>query len=203
MSRFARLASVTCPDHEAVAWELARQFGHGPRIARGRDELGELATRLPTTESGEEQLAALADLAARHFWVSADDSHDVASPLLLSDVIRSGGGDPSAVAVALVAIGARAEYATDLVGDGARLLVAYPGLYHVVDPAATPGLVDAHTYGVDLEWRCAHEVAGIVLTTIRRRADLAGDLGRSVAATALLGTLPTSERPAPDLHELN
>ena len=169
MSRFARLASVTCPDHEAVAWELARQFGHGPRIARGRDELGELATRLPTTESGEEQLAALADLAARHFWVSADDSHDVASPLLLSDVIRSGGGDPSAVAVALVAIGARAGYATDLVGDGARLLVAYPGLYHVVDPAATPGLVDAHTYGVDLEWRCAHEASCTPLRAILRR----------------------------------
>ena len=61
----------------------------------------------------------------------------------------------------------------------------------VVDPAA--GLVDARTYEVELNWRCAHESAAEILERASERAERHGDLALATAARALALQLPLAD----------
>jgi len=188
MSDFARLAGQQCPPQEALALELAIELGAASADA-ARLTLDVLARSLPETDDPAAQLEALRALAARRIRTRRD------GPYLLPDVLREGRGHPVGVAVALAALGARAGWATELVGHDMKLYLGHRELAPVliVDPARTEALVDPRTLEVDLCWRCAHETTGIVLRHVSAACERSGDLTRSLDASALLLALPVDE----------
>ena len=62
------------------------------------------------------------------------------------------------------------------------------------------GVFHGRELGVDLEWRCAHETAAIVLDRIAARAERTGDLTLALGARALIGALPLEEPYRVDEH---
>ena len=190
MSDFARLASQQCPPQEALALELALELGaEGGGVAAARLTLDVLARSLPAIDEPAAQLEALRAVAHRSLRPRRDGAH------LLPDVLREGRGHPVGVAVVLAALGARAGWATELVGHNMRLYLGHRELAPVliVDPARTEALVDPRTLSVDLSWRCAHEATGVVLRHVTTAAERSGDLTRSLGASALLLALPVDE----------
>jgi hypothetical protein len=188
MSDFARLAGQQCPPQEALALELALELGaNGVDVARMT--LDVLARSLPAGAEPAAQLEALRVVARRALRPRRDGA------LLLPDVLREGKGHPVGVAVALAALGARAGWATELVGHNMKLYLAHRELAPVLilDPGRSEALVDPRTLGVDLSWRCAHEATGVVLRHVTTTAERSGDLTRSLGASALLLALPVDE----------
>lgn len=192
MSKFARYASVSCPEHEDLALSLAEALGRDPeRIRSARLQLGELAALLPRAGSPEQQIAALDQLSDARLAPRLG-VHDDRTPLLLTDVLDARGGHPVGVAITLAAVARRAGYDTGVIGNGNRLYLAHTSSYTIWSPSNGGGLIDATWLGVDLEWRCAHETAFVMLRTYADRAQGRGDLARMLAASALIGTLPVS-----------
>jgi hypothetical protein len=189
MSDFARLAGQQCPAHEALAMELAVELGAGGRVAAAKRSLAVLARGLPATTDPEAQLDALRAVAARALRPKAD------GPYLLPEVVGEGRGHPVGVAVALVALAARAGWRVGLVGHDLRLYLAHRDLAPVlvVDAARPAVLLDPRALGLDLAWRCGHEAAGVVLRHVTAAAERSGDLTRGLGASALLLALPVDE----------
>jgi hypothetical protein len=182
-SDFSRLATLPCPSHERLALALAAELDDA---ADGAPAVLELLTRiLPRRLDPLEQLDALRALALARLRPRPD------GPLVLSDLLREGRGEPSAVATALVVVGRRAGWDVDLVGDGRTLLVAHHALGDaaVLDPAV-PALVDPRMIDAVLTWRCAHAACGLVLSRLVTRCERDGDLTRALTASALLLALP-------------
>jgi hypothetical protein len=73
-----------------------------------------------------------------------------------------------------------------------RLYLAHPGATLVVDPAGGE-ILDGHELGVDLLWRCAHEVVAIVLDRVAERAERTGEEASAMAARAVTLTLPLED----------
>ena len=63
----------------------------------------------------------------------------------------------------------------------------------MLDPAAGE-LVDARTVPPDPYWRCAHELADVLLTEAQRRCERDGDLTRALRAATLRCALPFDEQ---------
>ena len=112
--------------------------------------------------------------------------------LLLPDVLAARAGAPSGVALLAVAAAQRARLAVEVVAAGEQLYLAHPGSTLIVDPAGGE-LLDGRELGVDLLWRCAHEVAATVLDRIAERAERTGDLTLAMAARAVTLTLPLED----------
>jgi hypothetical protein len=188
MSDFARLAGQQCPPQEALALELALELG-ADGIDGARLTLDVLARSLPAIDEPAAQLEALRAVAHRSLRPRSD------GPLLLPDVLREGCGHPVGVAVALAALGARAGWATELVGHNMKLYLGHREVTPVLvlDPGRIEALLDPRGLGVDLCWRCAHEATGVVLRHVTTKAERSGDLTRSLSASALLLALPVDE----------
>ena len=112
--------------------------------------------------------------------------------LLLPDVLAARAGAPSGVALVAAAAAQRARLAVEVVGVADRLYLAHPGATLVVDPASGE-ILDGHELGVDLLWRCAHEVVATVLDRVAERAERTGDLALAMAARAVTLTLPLED----------
>jgi len=184
VSSFAAVAARSCASHEGLALALAEALGCD--TAGAPEALRELAAGLPREAAPDAALAAIAELCG-DLRVRRDGA------LLLPEVLRRGGGHPAGVAVVAAAAGQQAGYAVGLVGGGRRLLVAHhlSDGSMVVDPAA--GLVDARTYEVELNWRCAHESAAEILERASERAERHGALALATAARALALQLPLAD----------
>ena len=87
----------------------------------------------------------------------------------------------------------RARLAVEVVGVAERLYLAHPGATLVVDPASGE-ILDGHELGVDLLWRCAHEVVATVLDRVAERAERTGDLALAMAARAVTLDAPARGR---------
>ena len=96
--------------------------------------------------------------------------------VLLPAALRAGRAHPLAAAAAGVAAAQRAGMAVDVVGNGDRVWLAHhdDGCTLVVDPGAPVGPFEGGLLGVDLHWRCAHELAALTLGVVAARAERAG-----------------------------
>lgn len=182
-----RLCGRDCPAHEEVLLALDRALG-AEGMERATVELEALACLLPPA-GGEDPVHELACVAGllRDRLVA-----DERGSLLLSEVLHDGGGHPIAAGAAVVAAARRRGLDVDLVGHGPRLWIAHGGAAtpYVVDPVAPAGAFDARSLGIDLHWRCAHELGVIVLGGVVERAEDCGDLTLALRAAELRDRLP-------------
>ena len=170
---------MSCPAHAELALSIAHDLGC--TIDGSDAAIAALASGLaPADAFGElEAVRALCQSFGR------------GPALLLPDVLRSRGGDPAGVALAVASVAQRAGLAIDVVGHDDTLLLTHPDATMVVEPSGR--LVDGRTLGVDLEWRCAHETAVTILDRIAGRAERTGDLALATAARALTLRLPLED----------
>ena len=185
MSSFGAVAARSCASHEGLALALAADLGCD--TAGAPDAVRRLAAALPRDPDPRAALEAVSDLCRHTLTVRAGGA------LLLPEVLRRGGGDPSGVAVVAAVAAQEAGYAVGLIGGHGRLLVAHHTSDEplVVDP--TEGLIDAHTLGFELHWRCAHESAADILERTGEQAERHGDLALATAARALALQLPLED----------
>ena len=179
---------MTCTaEHGELALSLARELGND--IEGAEFALDSLAIGL-RRGGARVELAAVGGLCAGFGRGAA---------LLLPDVLRRRAGDPHGIALVAAAAAQRARLKVDVVGFDDRLLLAHPEATLVVDPA-DGRVFDGRELGVDLEWRCAHETAAIVLDRIAGRAERIGDLSLALSARALIAELPLEEPYRVDEH---
>jgi len=169
---------MTGPDvcsAEDVLLAVADRLSRPPAsMSAARARLAVLARRLPApTGDAAADLGAVAALLRDHLPSSG---HGL--PLLLPDALRAGRAHPLAAAAAALAAAHRAGFAVDAVGHGDRVWLAHGNGASplVVDPGAPEAPLDGRLLGVDLHWRCAHELAALTLSRIAGRAERAGDL---------------------------
>lgn len=188
MSReLQRLCRQACPPHEAMLLAVDRALGRAepPGVAGALDEL---AWALPAPHETEpaDELAACAGLLHGRLTVDLDGS------LSLGDVLAGTPGHPIIIAAAATAAAQRRGLPIGVVGHGRRVWLAHraePGP-EVVDPARVGGVIDGRSLGVDLHWRCSHQVTGLVLGAIIRRAERTGDLMLAIRAAGVRTVLP-------------
>ncbi len=113
-------------------------------------------------------------------------------PVLLPAALRSGRAHPLAAAAAGVAVAQRAGMAIDVVGNGDRVWLAHGdgGCTLVVDPGAPDRPFEGGLLGVDLDWRCAHELAALTLGVVAERAARSSDLDLALRVVRARMTLP-------------
>jgi hypothetical protein len=157
-------------------------------MSSARARLAVLARRLPApTGDAEADLGAIAALLRDHL---PSAGHGL--PLLLPDALRAGRAHPLAAAAAALAAARRAGHAIDAVGHGDRVWLAHGTASStlVVDPGAPGAPSDGRLLGVDLHWRCAHELAALTLARIAGRAERAGDLDLALRVVRARMELP-------------
>jgi hypothetical protein len=169
---------VSCPAHAEVALQVARALGADGEV--------DLRSELAPADAHTELEAVRAYCA----------SFSAGQWLLLPDVLRERSGDPAGIALAAAAAAEAAGLAVDVVGDGEQLYLAHPDTPLVIEPGSAR-ILDGHTLGADLLWRCAHETSATVLDRVAERAERTGDLALALAARALTLELPLEG----DAHE--
>ncbi|MBJ7329070.1 MAG: hypothetical protein JHC95_04175 [Solirubrobacteraceae bacterium] len=195
MSDLVGLCGQSCPSHEDVLLALDEALGTDA-VDQAPARIAALAAGLPEHDAiGHDpvhELAVVAGLLRDEFVVDGDGS------LAMSEVLADGGGHPLAIAAAVVCAAQRRGLPIDLVGNGERVWLAHTGgeTPYVVDPAGAQSAFDARSLGVDLHWRCAHEVAGLVLDRVIDRAERCGDLGTAVRGAELRGALRMDDEAA-------
>lgn len=187
MRPFAALAAGTCPPHEDMLLAVAAELG--PYDATGVVErLDELAGKLPGPEVDPAlQLRAVARLLERDTPVRQDGA------LLLPHVLRAGAGHPAGVVSAVAAACARRGLAIDVVGCGTDVWLAHPEAAPLVVDPVSASVVDGRTLGVDLSWRCAHELAHVTLSLVIETAERDGDIALALQAASLGTELPLDD----------
>lgn len=187
-----RLCGQACPLLEDVLLAL-----DGELRVEGVDgavtALAGLAARLP--EPGGDPIHELACVAG---LLRDDLRPDSSGSLALSEVLADGGGHPLATAAAAVCAARRRGLGVDLVGHGAQVWIAHEEATspYVVDAADPRAAFDARALGVDLHWRCAHELALVMLDVVVDRAERCGDLAWALHVAGLRAGLPMAESDA-------
>jgi hypothetical protein len=173
---------------EDVLLELADELSRpAASMSSARARLAVLARRLPAPSTPEADLAAIATLLREHLPAGGSGY-----PVLLPDALRAGRAHPLAAAAAGVAAARRAGLAIDVVGNGDRVWLAHEqgsGTL-VVDPGAPDAPFDGRLLGIDLHWRCAHELAAITLGVVAARAERAGNLDLALRVVRARMALP-------------
>jgi hypothetical protein len=109
--------------------------------------------------------------------------------------MREGRGHPAVLASICVEAARRAGVPLGVVGTHGRWLLAHPRLEddRLVDPRRGR-LLRASELGGEPRWRCAHQIALVLLDELCRRARITGDLTRAIHAAELRLALPLDER---------
>jgi hypothetical protein len=179
---------ATC-SAEDVLLAMADAVARPPlSVGAARARLAMLARRLPAaTGDPARDLAAVAELLRDHLAPGGS-----AAPLLLPDALRAGRAHPLAAAAAGVAAAHRAGLPVEVVGNGDRVWLAHAegGPPLVVDPGAPAEPFDGRALGVDLHWRCAHELAVLTLNELAARAERRGDLDLALRVVRARMALP-------------
>jgi hypothetical protein len=182
---------------EDVLLAIADAVSRPPVSTRAaRSRLAVLARRLPApTGEAAADLTAVAALLRDHL-----PSHGRGLPLLLPDALRAGSAHTLAAAAAGVAAARRAGMAIDVVGNGDRVWLAHEGgaCALVVDPGAPKAPFDGRLLGIDLHWRCAHELAALTLARLAHRAERSGDLDLALRVVRARMELPLDHGEARD-----
>lgn len=182
-----RLCRQACPPHEEILLALDRELGL-PERPEALPVMAELAARLPVPEPEEPaaELAACARLLRDRVSVDLDGS------LSLGEALTGSVAHPLVAAAAVVAAAERRGLRVAVVGHGRRVWVAHRAEHgpDVVDPARIANPIDGRTLGVDLHWRCSHQMAGLVLGAVVRRGERTGDLMRAIHAAGVRAELP-------------
>lgn len=135
------------------------------------------------------QLAALGGVLCK--FQAATDPIDL-DDLLLPAVLERGSGDPAVLAAIGAEVGRRAGMAFGVLSEGcARVLVGRRGRTGplALDPT-TSRPVGRGTDRQRLTWRCAHQVAFLLLGRIGERAAEARDLAAAERAARMRLALP-------------
>lgn len=180
-----QLEQKTCPPHEAIGLALAEDLGQ-TGCDEARERIGELAETLPAASNPKSRLAAMASLNGEQLRPSTTGA------FLLPRALY--GGHPAGVAIAAAAVASRVGYGIGLVGHNDRLYLAHPQAGVVIVDPAMGELVDARDLGVDLNWRCPHEAAAVLLGHIVRRAVREGDIALGLTGTSLRLSLPVDSQ---------
>jgi len=173
---------------EMVLLDIAERVSRpAASTSAARARLALLAQRLPGPSHPEADLAAVAQLLRERL--------PGPGPLLLPDALRAGRAHPLAAAAAGVAAARRAGMTIELVGHGDRVWLAHAGGSSslVVDPGGRGGPFDGRELGVDLHWRCAHELAALTLDRLLDGARRAGDLDLALRVVRAQLSLPLDE----------
>ena len=168
--------------HAELATTLAAELGAGPRRARRR-------ARRARCRSG-----SLVDLGAvvRDGALIVYDDGDL-DDLLIDRVVTRGRGHDVVVAVVLCELGRRAGMPVGVVAAADRHFVGHEEVSPWVLDPTTGELVDARTLPPDPYWRCAHEVADLLLSEALHRCERDGDITRALRAATLRCALPFDE----------
>lgn len=188
MSReLQQLCRQACPPHEAMLLAVDRALGLPERFD-AQPALDELAGALPAPEPGDPG----AELAACARLLRGPLSADLDGSLSIGDVLTGRPGHPVVAAAAAVAVAQRRGLRVGIVGHGRRVWLAHRSEAgaEVVDPARVRNVIDGRTLGVDLHWRCSHQVAGLVLGAAIRRGERTGDLMLAIRAAGIRADLP-------------
>jgi hypothetical protein len=173
---------------EDVLLDVADQVSRPPAsMSAARARLALLAQRLPSSASPAADLAAVAALLRVRL--------PAPGPILLTDALRSGRAHPLAAAAAGVAVARRVGMGVDVVGHGDRVWLAHTSGEStlVVDPGAPVAPFDGRVLGVDLQWRCAHELAALTLRAVAARAERTGDLDLALRVVRARMALPVED----------
>ena len=187
---FALHAGHACPPHAELARSLAAEF-HTVDVAATELELDALASRVGDVAglAPAEQLdlcaaAVAAELAPAGPGWSADD-------LFIDRALPMRRGHQAVLAAICVEAAHRAGVPLGIVATHDRWLLAHPQLDDdlLVDPRRGR-LVRAGELGGPPVWRCAHQLALVLLDELCHRAWQTGDLARAIHAAELRLALP-------------
>jgi regulator of sirC expression with transglutaminase-like and TPR domain len=191
---FALQAGCSCPPHAELALALAAEFRDVDVVAADH-ELDALAARIGDVArlSRAEQLDLCAAAVAAELrpagpaWRTDD--------LFIDVVLETRRGHPAVLGAICVEAGRRAGVPLGIVGARGRWLLAHPRLEddRLVDPRGGRVLRASQLTG-EPRWRCAHQLALVLLDEVCRRARVAGDLTRAIHAAELRLALPLDER---------
>lgn len=191
---FALHATRGCAPHAELALSLAGAF-HDVDATVVDARLERLAARMPAPASDEplDQLRALARL-LRDPALPAPGHEVDADELLLDSALARGCAHPVLRAVVAVEVARRHGIEAGLVSNGVDHCVAHERLGEPLLARAADGvLVDAHTLGGRLQWRCSHEACGLLLDGLEERWLRCGRLGEALHAAQLRLCLPFAE----------
>jgi hypothetical protein len=180
---------------EDVLLDVADGLSRPPASMRAaRARLAMLARMLPQPSEPAADLAAVSTLLRERL--------PRGGPVLLPDALRAGRAHPLAAAAAGVTAARRAGMAIDVVGHGDRIWLAHErgGCTLVVDAGSPTGPFDGRALGVDLHWRCAHELAALTLEVVAERAQRAGDLDLALRVVRARMAPPVAHGALGDLH---
>lgn len=182
----------------ALALDLAGRLT-GSRCPDAPVRLARLAALLPEPAADPvDDLAAVAAMMRTQLIARPDGA------LLLPEVLAAGAGHPAALVVAAAGAARLRGMAIGIIGYGPRTWLAHehPCRPLIVDPIEPGGLLDARALGIDLHWRCAHELAAGCLDLIVARAERTGDLCEALVAARLRSDLQTHWFGGDDTDEL-
>lgn len=188
MSReLQRLCRQACPPHEAMLLAVDRALGLPERLD-AQLALEDLAATLPCADPDDPG----AELAACARLLRGPVQPDVSGSLSIGDALTGCPAHPLVAAAAAVAAAQRRGLRVGVVGHGRRVWLAHRSESgpDVVDPGRVRSLVDGRSLGVDLHWRCSHQVAGLVLGAAVRRGERTGDLMLAIRAAGIRAELP-------------
>lgn len=192
---FAARAAAACPGHAELAAALAVElFAADTAAVDAQLDLLALELVAARRRAPEDQLAALA-AAMRAFAVV--EPHVGSRDLRIDEVLRACEGHPLALVTVAAEAGRRAGLDVDVVGDGARHLVAHRQLADPValDPgSARRGPRVRPVDEPDVSWRCAHQVCFATLGELIARGTRGGDPALAIRACELRLALPLGDR---------
>ncbi|HEY8584370.1 MAG TPA: transglutaminase family protein [Capillimicrobium sp.] len=172
MLPFSLAAGLSCPTHAVLAAALAAEFH--PVDERGVDEaLDALAAALAPTRD-EHPVEQLDELRRTMEAFAVDDAPLDPDALLIDTVIDRLAGHPATLAVIGCSAAQRA-------GLDVGVLAAGPGALRAAHRALEPPRA---------AWRCAHQVAFVLLAEQIERAQRCGDIAAALRAGELRLELP-------------
>lgn len=190
---FAQQAGAElCPSHADLLLALAAEFASVDEPAFS-DELDGLAARLLPVHDHPPIAQMLVLRTALRPFRATSAARGGRSALLVHRVLERRAGDPSLLVCLGAEMGRRAGIAVGVIGDGhGRHLLAHRAMD---EPVALDPVADRPVAHVDepgrYSWRCAHQVAFVVLGRIAGHALLAtGERHIAERATRLRMTLP-------------
>jgi hypothetical protein len=191
---FAVQATQACVPHAELALSLAAAF-HEIDAERVDEQIEALASQLslPSSPDPSDELHALSDLLGGAAMPESVVGSDVCC-LMIDDALAQGAAHPLVRAVLAVEAGRRRGFDVGVVSNGSEHCVAHEQLDEPLLLRADSGaVVDAHTLPDTLQWRCSHEVCGLLLDELEQRWVLWARFESALQAANLRLSLPLDD----------
>ena len=190
---FTLHATTGCPPHAELALSLAWTFDATLDAAVLDEELDRRALLLPEPASPH-PLDELRTLVAPTPRAPGARDMDV-DCLLLHTALHSKAPHPLALAVIGAELARRRGLSIGIVSNGSEHCLAHTELpAPLLLRVETGQIVDAHRLPPALTWRCAHEVAGLMIDELEPRWLAQGRIDNALHAAELRLCLPFDDR---------